>query len=102
MYRLTISEPAHADLQNILSYIAKNLAAPHAASSYADEVKKCYGQLKSNPLIYAYCNDDRLRQEGYRKVRIKNYVLVFTADESTKTVFIHRLFYGAQDYVNRL
>ena len=48
-------------------------------------------------MMYAECQDKRLRAEGYRKIVIKNYVLVY--DEASKTVNVLRFFYGAQDYV---
>lgn len=99
MYRLLLSELAHRDLDNIVSYIAVQLANSIAATNFLDEVRKCYGYLKSNPLMYERCHDACLEKEGYRKATIKNYVLVYKVDEAAKTVIIHRFFYGAQDYV---
>jgi plasmid stabilization system protein ParE len=49
MYRLVVSELAHEDLDNIVSYIAIHLANPVAALNFLNEVEKCYGFLKSNP-----------------------------------------------------
>jgi len=43
MYRLVVSELAHRDLDNIVSYIAIQLANPIAAANFLDEVEKCYG-----------------------------------------------------------
>jgi len=51
MYRLLLSELAHRDLDNIVSYIAVQLANSIAATNFLDEVRKCYGYLKSNPLM---------------------------------------------------
>ena len=99
MYRLLLSELAHRDLDNIVSYIAVQLANSIAATNFLDEVRKCYGYLKSNPLMYERCHDACLEKEGYRKATIKNYVLVYKVDEAAKTVIIHRFFYGAKDYV---
>jgi len=75
MYRLVISELAHEDLDNIVSYIAVQLDNPMAAANFLDEVEKCYGFLESNPLMYERCHDARLDKEGYRKATINNYVL---------------------------
>ncbi len=99
MYKLIVSELAHQDLDNIISYIAIQLANPTAASDFLDEVDKCYGYLKGNPMMYAKCQDKRLEKEGYRKALIKNYVLVYKINETSKTVSILRFFYSAQDYV---
>lgn len=99
MYKLAVSEFAHENLDNIISYIAVQLANSIAATNFLNEVEKCYGYLKSNPFMYERCYDIRLEKEGYRKVTIKNYVLVYKIDEAAKAVIIHRFFYGAQDYV---
>ena len=99
MYKLIVAELAHQDLDNIVSYIAIQLANPTAAGDFLDEVAKCYGYLKSNPMMYAKCQDKRLEKEGYRKALIKNYVLVYKINEASKTVSILRFFYSAQDYV---
>ena len=98
MYKLIISELAHQDLNNIVSYIAVQLSNPTAASDFLDEVDKCYSYLKSNPMMYSKCYDSRLEKEGYRKAVIKNYILVYKVGESAKTVSILRYFYGAQNY----
>lgn len=99
MYKIKVSELAHQDLEKIVSYIAVQLANPKAAGDFLDEVEKCYGYLRNNPLMYTKCQDKRLEKEGYRKVSINNYVLVYKINEASKTVNILRFFYGPQDYV---
>ena len=99
MYKLKISKLAHIDLDKIVSYIAVNLTNPTAATNFLDEMDKCYTNLKSNPFMYAKCKDKRLEKEGYRKVLIMNYVLLYKINEASKIVNILRFFYGAQDYV---
>ena len=99
MYKLIVSQSAHQDLDNIISYIAVHLANPTAATNFLNEVEKCYGYLKSNPFMYNRCYDIHLEKECYHKATIKNYVLVYKIDEAAKAVIIYRFFYGAQDYV---
>jgi len=71
MYRVVISELAHEDLHNIIKYIKDTLCAPGAAAGFADQVQQCYANLKSNPLIYTRCVDERMRKDGYRRALIK-------------------------------
>ncbi len=102
MYKRDVTDLAYEDLRNIIVYIKNTLSAPKAASDFADGVQKCYRQLTKNPLIYSLCHDERLAKQGYRKVSIKNYILVFKADEAKKIVTIYRFFYGAEDYPNKI
>ena len=100
MYKLIVTEAAHQDLDNIVAYISVQLSNPKSAGEFANAVTACYGFLKNNSVMYERCQDGRLRQEGYRKAVIKNYVLVYKINEASKTVSIMRFFYGAQDYTN--
>ncbi len=98
-YRLNITELAHEDLSNIIAYIAVELGNKPAAIHFIEEVEQCYGRLKENPHLYELCRDPRLKMDGYRKVVINHYVLVYKIDEPAKAVIVYRFFYGRQDYI---
>ena len=97
-YDLFVTEAAHEDLEDALSYIAKDLANPSAAARLLDQVESCYEQLKDFPMLCECCHDLRLRNLGYRKVVIGNFVLVYHPVEDEKRVYILRFFYGGRDY----
>lgn len=98
MYKIRVTELAHEDLEQIISYIACTLASPAAATAFADKVADCYSQLEKNPLMYELCRNDQLRKLFYRRAVIKKYIMVYRVEESSKTVYILRFFYGARDY----
>jgi len=100
MYKVAVSDSAEQDLSQIIAYIAETLAAPRAASDFADAVFDCYERLERNPYMYEQCRDPRLQKENYRRAVIKNYILIYKVSEEMKIVVIHRFFYGRQDYVN--
>ena len=97
-YDLFVTEAAHEDLEEVLSYIAGDLANPGAAANLLDQVEACYEQLKDFPALYESCHDLQLRNLGYRKVVIGNFVLVYQPAEAEKRVYILRFFYGGRDY----
>ena len=96
MYRVEVSDSAEHDLERIISYIAGELNAPDAASSFADKVYECYSKLEENPFIFEKCRDPKLQQEGYRRVVIKNYLMLYKIYD--EFVIVHRFFYGRQNY----
>lgn len=100
MYKLTITELAQNDLDEIVKYILAECSNKMAAVSFLDEVDKCYALLQNSPRIYSICLNKRLEKEGYRRAPIKNYLLIYKIDDATKSVIIMRFFYGAQDYLN--
>jgi len=97
MYRVEISHNADYELDSILSYITEDLAAPQAAASFADEVYECYNRLEENPYVYEACRDPKLQSEGYRRVVIKNYVMLYKIYDH-ELVVVHHFFYSGQDY----
>ena len=97
-YRIEITPPASNDLDEIVTYIARELENPIAAGSFLDEVDACYENLESMPFMYGECRDPQLRALKYRRAVIRNYVMVYRVDENIKTVYVMRFFYGARDY----
>lgn len=97
-YDLFVTQAAHEDLEDALGYIAKDRANPRAAANLLDQVQAAYEQLKDFPMLYESCHDLRLRNLGYRKVVIGNFVLVYHPAENEKRVYILRFFYGGRDY----
>ena len=97
-YKLKVSKNAHKDLEDIVSYISNELSSPLAVANFLDELEKGYHAVVDNPFMYALCNDDRLRKEGYRKFLVKNYIVFYRIDESAAVVYIVRVIYGRRDY----
>lgn len=97
-YRLVISEDASRDIDGIAVYIADRLRNPPAASGFLDDVGQCYLRIVNNPHLYSVCNDERLRRKDYRKVALKNYLMLYQVDEIEKVVRVVRIVYGTRNY----
>ena len=90
-YKLVVSKEAHKDIDNIVRYIAVELVSPAAAAGFLDDVERSYHAVVNNPYMYSLCHDARLSREGYRKIVIKNYIILYRIDGETKAVFIVRI-----------
>ncbi len=101
-YELRISDSAERDFDSIIYYISTLLDEGVAATRFVDKVDEAYKQLISNPYVYSVTDNLRLQGEGYRKIVIGKYLLMFTVDEERKCVFVHRIFYGAMDYDKKI
>ena len=97
-YKVESTPLANHDLDEILNYMVKELDNPSAAADFLDEVGLRYENLAKMPQMYERCYDMRLKTLGYRRVTIKNYVMIYKIAEGLKTVFILRFFYGGRDY----
>lgn len=60
-YKLTITERAEELLDHILNYIINQLKNPQAAGNLIGEIEHVYGNLESNPRMYA-CSEDKFQR----------------------------------------
>lgn len=97
-YKLNVTELAEHDLDSICDYISNYLANPTAARTFWDAVGECYAKLAQMPMMFECCRDAQLKERGYRRCVIKNYVMVYRVSEREQCVHILRFFYGARDY----
>lgn len=97
-YKIEIAPLANKDLEEILDYILRELSNPSAAADLLAEIESCYSNLEKMPEMYERCCDTRLKAMGYRRITVKNYVIIYKVMESIKTVYIMRCFYGGRDY----
>jgi len=101
-YKIDVSEDAHRDLDEIITYIALVLTNATAAIKLLDKIEKSYQSLVDNPYLYSLCDDASLQEKGYRKIAINNYLVLYRIDGKRKKVFVVRILYGARNYVKLL
>lgn len=97
-YKLLITKEANNDIDEIIEYIVNVLKNPIAARNFLDEIEKSYTIISDNPLTFSLCSDNRLRNDGYRKIPIKNYIVFYKVNKKANTVYIMRVIYGRRDY----
>lgn len=97
-YKLIISKDVHFDIDCVIRYMVDKLKNQTAAIGFLDDIEKSYQNIVENPLMYGFCNDDKLRSQGYRKIPIKNYIILYLVDEKVKTITVMRILYGGRNY----
>lgn len=97
-YKLVKTDSFQRDLDAVIGYIVLSLENKAAAASLLDAIEQCYDGIERMPLMYEACYDPHLRELGYRKVVIRNYIMIYQVDKDREIVNILRLFHGRQDY----
>ena len=97
-YKIIETELGQRDLGHIVDYIVHSLENPSAAAALLNEIEVCYDTLERHPMMFETCADPYLKALGYRKVGIRNYIMIYKVHEPTQTVFIMRFFHGRQNY----
>lgn len=97
-YKLIFAPAFENDIDRTFEYISKNLNAPKAAKRLMADINRSISFAEGNPYMYPLCSG-HLSLLGFRKIVIKNYVVIYFIDEDEKTVNFLNLFYGRQNYV---
>jgi toxin ParE1/3/4 len=93
-YKVIVSREYHQDLLMILRYLIHDLKSPAAASHFLDAIEETVQGLSTMPYRFELVRDDTLRQQGYRRCLVKNYLLFYKVFEQEKIVQIYRVIYA--------
>lgn len=101
-YHLVITELAEADLKEIADYVTKELREPSTAQALITKISEAIFELEKMPNRYALVDDERLANQGIRKLVVNNYIVFYIVFENDKSVTIIRILYSRRDWNNLL
>ena len=88
---------AESDLEDILQYIAVELANPQAASDFADVLQKNIDEARLFPESGSKVVNEFLTNANVRKKSIGNYIMYYLPDLSKERILILRIVYGRRN-----
>ena len=101
-YKIQLSIKAKNDYKRIISYLKNDLLEPSIANKYTELINREIQKLEYFPQKHAIIDDDVVRKLEFRKLIIKNYIAFYKINEREKIVEIHRILYGASDWMYEL
>lgn len=101
-YTIKMTPKAADDLDKIYRYILEELFATSSATNILERMEKEIIRLREFPFSCNYVADEYLRNKGYRKLIVDNYIVFYIINEEQKQVIIMRALYGKQKYENLL
>ncbi len=99
-YNVIITPTAYREISRIYEYITEDLCAENAAKRIMKKVEEEIQKLKYTPRMHQRIKKIDDLKRTYRRIVIKNYVLLYTIDEETRTVFISHMYYGGKNYID--
>ena len=85
-------------MDEIYSYIAGELLNEDAAANHMDQIEDKIMRLRNFPFSCSLVEDDALRDKGYRKLVVENYIAFYIVEEKKKQVIVMRVLFGRQKY----
>lgn len=97
-YSIQLSIEAKNDLKRIISYIKNELREPVIAKKYANLIKQEIKILEYMPQKFSVIDSEVLKDNNFRKIVIKNYIVFYRVNEESRIVNIERILYGKTDW----
>ena len=101
-YKIQLSIKAKNDYKKIINYLKNELLEPSIANRYAELINSEIQSLERMPQKYAIIDDDIAKKLEIRKLLIKNYNAFYRINEKEKIVEVHRILYGASNWIYKL
>ena len=98
MYQIEYLPTARQDMMDIVRYISHELCNPTAAGNLADEMMEAADRLADFPYINAIHQTIKPLKNEYRKLIVRNYIMLYWIDEKEKRVTIARVIYSRRNY----
>ncbi|QZY55569.1 type II toxin-antitoxin system RelE/ParE family toxin [Crassaminicella profunda] len=93
-YNIKFTPKANDDLKEIYSYISSKLFAQNEADNLLERMETSIMRLKELPFSCNFVADEYLKNKGYRKLMVDNYIVFYLVEEMEKKVIIIRVLYG--------
>ncbi len=101
-YTIKMTPKAVEDLDIIYRYISEELFATSAATNILERIEKEIMRLREFPFSCNLVADEYLKNKGYRKLIVDNYIVFYLIEEEKDRVIVMRVLYGKQKYENLL
>lgn len=101
-YKVQITKYALAQMEEIKEYIANELLSPQAAYNLFLEMKNKVALLNSMPERNPLVDAKKWREQGIRKIIIKNFIMYYWIDEEQQIVHITAVIYGKRNQLKEL
>lgn len=101
-YRYKLTPSAIQDLDDIAAYIAVKLCAEDSAVELLNEIEDAIVSACGFPQAAPLVNDVLLRSKGYRKLIVRNYIVLYIPDDEAHILNVMRIVYFARDYLKEL
>lgn len=97
-FKIKMTPKAYNDLDEIYSYIAEDLYNQSAADNLMEKIETNIMRLKDFPFSCSFVTDEMLKDRGYRKLIVENYIAFYLVREEEMQVVVMRVLYSGQKY----
>ena len=95
-YEYVLLPHAQRDFDDIVQYLAIDLASPQAARHFIDEFVKKMALVCQSPHLYSLSRIPEIANRGYRPMPVMRYVALYSIRGDL--IVVAHIFHQSQDY----
>lgn len=97
-YHIKFTKVAEDDLDEIYRHILEESSAEEIARGLLEKIETSIMKLRLFPFSCNFVSDEFLKNKGYRKLIVGNYIAFYLIDDVNNNVVIMRIIYGSRKY----
>lgn len=98
MYVVAETEAALEDLRETIAYLNYRTRSKRAGADLLDAYEKLVGILEQTPFAFPLAVDSVVGSLGYRWVRVRSYIVLYTVNEADEMVVIERVEHESRNW----
>lgn len=102
MWKVSYTQKALQDIDDIYGYISNVLLEPNIAKSLVSHIMKYVRSLEQLPMRYKIYDNEPWKSKGLRVMSVKNYLVFYLPSENEQTVYVVRIMYAGRDVSKQL
>ncbi|MEC5423245.1 type II toxin-antitoxin system RelE/ParE family toxin [Virgibacillus sp. C22-A2] len=95
---MKVTPKAYEDLNSIYGYIVNEFYNEEAADDLLEKIEVNIMRLRDFPFSCSFVNDEMIKDKGYRKLIVDNFIVFHLVNETDKVVVVMRVLHGKQRY----
>ena len=98
-YQVVLTHKAKIDLKNIYKYISENLKEKNTADNLMNLIEEKILILEDIPEGFAIIEYYKKKKYEYRRLLVKNYIVIYRIDKKNKIVYVVKIIHGRRNYL---
>lgn len=90
------------EFEEICEYVSNKLKNSDVSNRLREKVMYNILLLEKSPRMYVEIEKTDRTERKYRRIAIKNYVILYTIDNFERIVYVAHIYYGGRNYIDDL
>ena len=101
-YKVMFTTQAAQELKEVYSYISNKLYSPKATLELMREINNKVVNISYFPRMYSRLITKKIKFNKYRKIVIKNYIILYQIHDIKREIEIVHIFNSKSNYIEKL